>query len=365
SACFIAIAVGLIGALISFNRINAQNGTERFDQFDRDGNGVVTKAEAGNAAWYNRLLRLHDRNRNGVLERSEIAETANSRTLSKLPPGIVRHPDLRFGKTAGVLPRLQSLDVYTPKSSGSNDDTSNTKLRPVFLFVHGGSWKKGDKENGWFLAKRMIERGYIFASTNYRLLPKAKFPENAVDVAAAVAWMRAHAAEYGGDPDRIILVGHSAGAHLAALVGTDERYLAKHGLKLSTIKGVISLDTLMYDVVEYAKESNGRRRVIDAFGDGADRWRSASPALQAARNTDVPPIVIAFSGGITGGRADPRKVQADRFADALRTIGGKAIVIDAGKKTHREIAQEFDAANDHVAGKAFEFLDGIKRPATK
>ncbi len=95
------------------------------------------------------------------------------------------------------------------------------------------------------MAARIVERGYVFVAANYRLIPPGHFPENAEDVAAAVAWMHFHAVDYGGDTNRIVLAGHSTGSHLAALVGTDPGYLARYELPLAVLSGVVALDTQM------------------------------------------------------------------------------------------------------------------------
>jgi acetyl esterase/lipase len=123
----------------------------------------------------------------------------------------------------------QTLDVFAPGATGG-------RLRPVVLFVHGGTWIAGDKNQfglnrgvGRFLARH----GIVAVLINYRLSPVVKHPEHARDVARAFAWTCRNIARYGGDPTRIILAGHSAGGHLACLVATDKTYLADPALKLT------------------------------------------------------------------------------------------------------------------------------------
>ncbi len=112
--------------------------------------------------------------------------------------------DERFGATT-------SMDVYLP-----DDDATS---RPGILFIHGGSWSAGDKSHFQYAARRVARGGYVGASIDYRLLPSGVFPNNIQDCICALAFLRAHAEEYKLDPDRIVVMGYSAGAHLASLVG--------------------------------------------------------------------------------------------------------------------------------------------------
>ena len=140
----------------------------------------------------------------------------------------------------GGDPKLNSLDIYAPEGK--------TKC-PVVVFIHGGGWQIGDKRSGaQAKGKGFPEQGYVFVSINYRLAPKVKHPVLAQDVAKAIAYVHANIGKYGGDPDRIFVMGHSAGAHLAALVSTDDRYLNAEGLTLKTLRGTILLDGGSYDM---------------------------------------------------------------------------------------------------------------------
>src|SRR3954467_578274 len=115
------------------------------------------------------------------------------------------------------------LDVYAP---------GDGKDHPVVVWVHGGAWQAGDKSQVQAKPRAFNGRGYVLVSVNYRFHPAVTYKEQAGDIAQAIRWVHEHAREYGGDPGCIFLMGHSAGAHLVALVGTDHRYLEKVGLKL-------------------------------------------------------------------------------------------------------------------------------------
>jgi len=111
--------------------------------------------------------------------------------------------DIRYTETPGVDVKLQSLDIYAPPNA--------TNL-PVTIFVHGGAWARGDKSQVANLPAAFAREGFILVSVNYRLAPQVKFDAQAQDVAAAIGWVHRHAREYGGDPNQLFTMGHSAGA---------------------------------------------------------------------------------------------------------------------------------------------------------
>ncbi len=172
---------------------------------------------------------------------------------------------------------LQSLDFYP--AQGARRDA------PLVLFVHGGGWKRGSKDNadGTWKAPHFTQAGYAYASINYRLVPEATVEQQAADVAAALRHLIDHAASLGFDPRRVVIMGHSAGAHLVALVGTDESYLKGAGLSFASLKGVVPIDGAAYDVT--AQMRDGPRIMRDtytqAFGLDPARQRALSPTAQA------------------------------------------------------------------------------------
>ncbi|WP_298394320.1 alpha/beta hydrolase [Sphingobium sp.] len=189
---------------------------------------------------------------------------------------------------------------------------------PLILFVHGGGWKRGDKDNATGATKvdHYTGLGYAFASINYRLVPDATVEEQAQDVADAVAFLRSKAGTLGFDPDRIVLMGHSAGAHLVALVGTDMRYFAKAGLQPDAVKGVIPLDGAAYDVPK--QMAQGGRVMADtyeqAFGADPARQKALSPTLHAVR-PNAPAFLILHVDRTDG------TAQSNALAAALKQAG--------------------------------------------
>jgi arylformamidase len=173
---------------------------------------------------------------------------------------------------------LQSLDVWRAKDAKGP--------APLVVFVHGGGWKRGSKDNatGRFKAEHYPGRGYAFASIDYRLVPASAVEQQAEDVAMAVKALVGDAERLGIDRRRIVLMGHSAGAHLVALVGTDERYLKSVGLSFADIAGVIPIDGAAYDVPAQMKDGPPimQKTYSQAFGSDPARQAKLSPTLHAA-----------------------------------------------------------------------------------
>ena len=174
---------------------------------------------------------------------------------------------------------LQVLDFWPAQGA--------THPAPLVVFVHGGGWTRGSKDNasGAWKAPHFTGEGYAYAAINYRLVPGAIVEDQAADVAASLYYLIDHAAALGIDPQRIVLMGHSAGAHLAALVGTDERYLRAAGLSSASLKGVIPIDGAAYDVARQIKDGGNfmHDTYVAAFGSDAARQRALSPTFMAAR----------------------------------------------------------------------------------
>lgn len=140
--------------------------------------------------------------------------------------------DIRRDVAYGELPR-QKLDVYRARES--------TGARPVVVFFYGGSWDSGERANYLFVAEALASRGFVAVVPDYRVYPEVTFPGFLEDAAQAVAWAQRNAREIGGDPSRVFLMGHSAGAHIAAMLALDPQFLGRQGLAPSKLAGFIGL----------------------------------------------------------------------------------------------------------------------------
>jgi acetyl esterase/lipase len=191
---------------------------------------------------------------------------------------------------------------------------------PLVMFVHGGGWTRGSKDSasGPYTSSYYPAEGYVYASINYRLVPSVTVEDEANDVAAALKSLLDHASELGIDPGRVVIMGHSAGARLVALVGTDESYLAKVGLDESSLRGVIAIDGSAYDVpTQMAYGGIMHDRYIEAFGTDPVRQLALSPTAQAAA-PNAPAFLLPHVQRIDG------IAQADALAAALRAAGTNA-----------------------------------------
>lgn len=192
-------------------------------------------------------------------------------------------------------PARNMLDIYLP---GEGTAT----LKPIVMHIHGGGWRVGDKSNASIPDKATLftELGYGLVSINYRLSPRTgdpdnpdpnriMFPDHPEDVGEAIGWLDRNAIRYGLDPDRIVLMGHSAGAHLASLVATDPRYIQSYGVDRRQILGAMSLDTAAFDIQQSVLGSDPDEPSLlfmNAFGTPEENaatgnWAEASPLIWA------------------------------------------------------------------------------------
>lgn len=244
---------------------------------------------------------------------------------------------------------LQKLDFWR----GPKDNA------PLVIFVHGGGWKRGDKNNatGQSKAPHYRAQDYAFASINYRLVPQATVEQQASDVTAAIAYLRSNAQRLGIDPDRIVLMGHSAGAHLSALVGTDPAYLQKAGLPLSALKGVIPLDGAAYDVPAQMKEGAAIMgdTYAQAFGMDPARQKALSPYWHAPSPNSTAFLILHVD------REDGAR-QSAALAEALRK-SGTSVKLQAfegkGLRGHMEINRKLGDPEYPATAVVDDWLKGV------
>jgi acetyl esterase/lipase len=246
--------------------------------------------------------------------------------------------DVAFGKD-----EKQKLDLYAPKGA---------KGAPVVIYVHRGEWTKGDKSEVSYKPKFFNEHGIVFISTNYRLYPAAKFPAFAEDVAAAVRWAVDHAAEFGGDPKKVFLMGHSAGCHLSTLVALDPKYLAAVKLKPSDLRGVIAWSGGAYDLVDkVAQGGSYKQHILNAFGPEESAWKDASPVTHAKNAAGGPPFLFA---SIEKGSKSHKA--AERLAGLIRDAKGRAEVVVLEDRTHMTATHLVGAPGDKTGDIILQFI---------
>ena len=202
-------------------------------------------------------------------------------------------------------------------SYGDNDrqvldvvSSENCRSAPVVLFFHGGSWRWGQKDYHREIGKQFAKKGIVFCTANYRLYPEVRFPSFAQDVALAASWVRKNIRSHGGDGKNLFLMGHSAGAHSACLVGLDPVYLRAHGGGQKWLRGVISMSA------PYEFDPSKEFLYRDLFPSTLDR-NSTMPMFQAGRN-EAPPFLLMH------GRFDPliKYELCEKFSESLKQAGG-------------------------------------------
>lgn len=238
----------------------------------------------------------------------------------------------------------QTLDVYAPTEG---------KGHPVVFWIHGGGWQAGEKSEVDSKPRAFVDKGFVFVSTNYRLLPTVTIKQMAGDVAKAIRWTHDHARDYGGDPDTILVMGHSAGAQLAALVCIDDHYLKAEGLSPSILKGCVPVDGDTYDVPKQIATVEERRAGIyrQKFGD-EESQKDLSPVTHVAKGKIIPPFVILHVAD-----HPETKGQSQRLAEVLQEAGVPAKAFPAVGKNHGTINSDLGVPGDVPTNAVFKFLE--------
>lgn len=242
----------------------------------------------------------------------------------------------------GADPR-QRLDIYPAEGRDA----------PLIVFVHGGGWAAGDKRSAaGAKPEHFAARGFAFASVNYRLVPDVSVADQARDVARAIAWLEREAPRIGADPRQIVLMGHSAGAHLAALLATDPTYLREAGVRFDSVRGAVLLDGAGYDITERMRDAGPfeRRLYERAFGTDPADWRRLSPSTHVAAPNAAGWLLLHVQD-----RVDSQR-QADALAVMLREVGNSAIV-NGFDTTHGALNRDLGTEGDRATGVVDAFLD--------
>jgi acetyl esterase/lipase len=226
-----------------------------------------------------------------------------------------RSTDLSYGEST-----RHRLDVYSPKDG----------VHPVVIFFYGGSWTMGEKSQYAFVGTALAAHGYVTVIPDYRLYPEVRFPDFIADGARAVAWVQQHANEFGGDPHRIVLMGHSAGAHMAAMLALNKDYLEKVAVPKQSIVGLIGLSG-PYDLVPNTNELNA----IFAEPYKPEDWQP----LRFASSGAAPALLLH---GSDDSLVSPTNTQ--KLADALQASGVRVETHFYPGRGHADTVASFAAA---------------------
>lgn len=245
------------------------------------------------------------------------------------------------------------LDVYSPTKSQN---------ATVVFWIHGGGWQAGDKSDVQIKPRWFTDKGLVFVSVNYRLLPEFPMETIVQDVAKAVRWVHDHIADYGGDPQRLLVMGHSAGAQLAALISTDERYLRAEGLSLSILRGCVPVDGDTFDIPAIIEVAETRWRVHhlpkakfghrEKFGNDPAKHLDFSAVTHIQKGKQIPPFLILFVAGHPDTTA-----QAQRLAAVLKASDIPVTAFGARETTHSRINENLGQPDDPATTALAEFVD--------
>jgi acetyl esterase/lipase len=242
--------------------------------------------------------------------------------------------DLAYHTGADADPVRHTLDRYLPQGA---------KDCPVLVFVHGGTWRSGNKGRYGGVGQLFARHGIATAVINYRLSPQVQHPAHVQDVAKAFAWVRANVARYGGRPDRVFLSGHSAGGHLVALLTADEKYLKAEGLSAADVRGVLAMSGVFVITPVTLFES--------AFGPDVAVCRDASPVTHV--RPGLPPFLMMY--------ADRDFLYLDRMAELMATglkgVDCPAEVCRVPDRNHITIIARLGADNDPALRQMLAFIE--------
>jgi acetyl esterase/lipase len=270
-------------------------------------------------------------------------------TMAQTTPRV--HRDIAYAEPKN---ERQLLDVYAPPT-GSN--------LPVVVWVHGGGWMRGSKNEVDHKPAAFVDKGFVFVPVNYRFVPNVTMDVIVRDVAKSVGWVHANIARHGGDPGRIFLMGHSAGAQLAALICTDNRYLEAERVPLKSIKGCVPVDGDTYDVPLQVATATARRLSLkqpppkmghpEKFGN-LEKQRELSAVNYVGRNRSIAPFLLLHVADHTDTTA-----QAYRLWAALDQAGIPAKLYGAENTDHVKLDRDLGLAGDPATKVLFEFVDQL------
>ena len=252
------------------------------------------------------------------------------------------------------------LDIYTP------EDPAGRGL-PVMFWIHGGGWQAGDKSDVALKPKVLTERGFVFVSTNYRLLPEVGMDALIGDVARSVGWVHRNIARYGADPTRIFVGGHSAGAQLAALICTDDRYLKKEGMSFDVLKGCVPVDGDTYDIPKMIMTAEHRQALYGGkmftfghrqkFGNDPEKHVDFSAVTHVAKGRRIPPFLILYFSGNPDTRA-----QAERLESVLKVAEIQVKSYGKADSNHSRLNDDLGKPDDPATQEFYKFLDPLVVP---
>jgi len=210
--------------------------------------------------------------------------------ISRDGPAVLSAVDWIMGGSGGAEFKAKIATGDHPEQKlvvwGADNHSQKDPLRPVLFFVHGGSWRSGDPESYDFVGRAFVEQGFVVVLGGYRLGEAGKYPAMIEDTARAIAWTHEEIEQYGGDPEHIVIAGHSAGAYNVMMTALQDKWLGAHSLSSEDIAGVVGLSG-PYDFLPLDSDST-----IASFGHVEEEEAlNATQPINLVR-TDAPPKLL-------------------------------------------------------------------------
>ena len=252
-----------------------------------------------------------------------------------------KYQDLAYLAPTPITTAIPKLNVFVPRHP-------NPAKLPILLFIHGGNWNSGTKNTYVLLGRNFAKKGVITIIPDYTLSPLANYDQQTQQIAAAIQWTITHAAQYGGDPQRIYITGHSAGGHLAALAVMNPKY----GIDPKTIAGIILNDAAGLDMQHYLEEypPTAENNYDTTWTNDPKQWHNASPIYFITK--DTPPIMMYVGDKTYASIKDGNR----RFLDALHPFEPTVVAIRLNKAHIPMVLQYFWPFSNRF-GEVKEFME--------
>ena len=244
------------------------------------------------------------------------------------------------------------LDIFAPDNAAS---------LPVVFWIHGGGWQTGDKTDVQIKPRMFTEKGFVFVATNYRLLPDVEMEVLISDVAKSLGWVYRNISKHGGNPNKVFVMGHSAGAQLAALLCIDHRYLRTEGVPNEILKGCVPVDGDTFDIPAIIMTAEMRQTLHGLplpkfghrakFGNDPAKHINFSAVNHVAKGKGIPPFLVLHVAGHPNTTA-----QAQRLANVLSEADVPNQVFRAKETTHRKLNENLGRPDDKATEAIFKFL---------
>jgi len=284
---------------------------------------------------------------NAQVPTTQVAATTRPAQTPVLGENTVLHADVPYG---GPDAQMDVMDVYSPRGASG---------APIVLFIHGGEWSRGDKRDISFKPRFFNAHNIVFAAANYRLSPKNPHPAQVDDVATAIAFLHKQGTRFGGDGNKIVIIGHSAGCHLVSYVSLNPDPLNKVGMTPGDIRGTVAWSGGMYNLpVRYKLGGMYKPFIAATFGDDEASQLAGSPIHYVDSAASAPPFLIA---SVDDEKSQTSREASDDFRRAIQSHGGRAQSAVLNNRTHFTANHLLGSDDDQTGPMLLQFIESVTK----